>query len=190
MKKIIVVIAVAALLSLNAFAKTGTEVPANVKNAFTQKFPNVTKVKWENENGKEWEAEFKMDGKPYSASFDMRGSWMETEYKLATKDIPAPVQKTILADFKDCKVKKSEMSESANGKCCEFLMKKGTEKKEVTIDMNGKVLKNEVVKEDNEAKEAKESVTKTTKEVKEPVQIQKTVKEPKPVIKKETKVVK
>lgn len=159
MRNLIVVFVVAALLSLNASAKTGTVVPTNIKNAFSQKFPSATKVNWGKENEKEWEAEFKMAGKAYSANFDNQGNWMETEYRISTKEIPAPVQKTITSDFKGYIVKVSEISETANGKVCEFDMKKGVEKKEVVIDMTGNVLKNETVK-------VKEPVKKATTEVK------------------------
>ena len=38
------------------------------------KFQNATKVKWDQEEENEWEAEFKMNGDEMSASFDNAGN--------------------------------------------------------------------------------------------------------------------
>lgn len=79
MKNVFFVIAVVAIFSLNACGQTSKDVPENIKTAFSQKFPNATKVKWDKENEKEWEAEFKMDGKECSVNFDNNGAILKEE---------------------------------------------------------------------------------------------------------------
>jgi hypothetical protein len=153
MKNLILVIALATTYSYCAFGQTSKDVPANVKTAFAQKFPNAMKVKWEMESGKEWEAEFKLDGKEYSANFDNNGVWMETEYEISINEIPVAVKATIDKEFAGYKIEESEISETSEGKVCEFLLKNGEEKAEASIDLSGKLLKKEQVKKEKEEKE-------------------------------------
>jgi hypothetical protein len=150
MKNLILVIICAAFFNLNACGQTNKDVPENVKNAFTQKFPKATKVKWSKENDKEWEAEFKMDGKEYSANFDNNGVWIETESEINSKDIPSVVKSTLDKEFAGYKVSESEVSETADGKAYEFELKKDGKKAEVSIDVSGKVLEQEQGEEGDE----------------------------------------
>ncbi len=140
------IIAIVALFGFNSFGQKSKQVPDAVKSAFTQKFPNTTKVKWDKENEKIWEAEFQFNGKETSANFDNNGLWLETEYEIALKDIPVAVKTTLDKDFLGYKIKESEISETASGKLYEFEIKKGKEKLEVGIDINGVVIKKEVEK--------------------------------------------
>jgi hypothetical protein len=156
MKNLILVITIATTYSFCAFGQTGKDVPENVKTAFMQKFPKATKVKWGKENEKEWEAEFIMNGKDYSANFDNKGAWMETEYEINIAEIPVAVKATIDKEFPGYKIEKSEISETSEGKVGEFLLKKGEEKTEAAIDMNGKLLKKEQVKKEKEENEENE----------------------------------
>jgi hypothetical protein len=149
MKNLVMAIVVVAFVSLNACGQAKKEAPANIKTAFSQKFPKATKVKWENENDKEWEAEFKMDGKEYSASYDLNGAWMETENEISAKEIPAAVKTTLDKEFAGYKVGESEISENAEGKVYEFELKKGGDKLETSIDLTGKLIKKEQ-KKDND----------------------------------------
>ncbi|MFH1319700.1 MAG: PepSY-like domain-containing protein [Bacteroidota bacterium] len=158
MKTLFLVIASAAIVSFNACSQTSKDVPANLKTAFSKKFPDATKVKWDKENEKEWEAEFKMDGKEYSASFDNNGAWMETEYEISTNEIPAVVKTTIEEEFSGYKIAESEISETADGKVYEFELEKDKVEMEVAIDTNGKIIKKEVKKErDDEGDEENDS---------------------------------
>jgi len=150
MKKIILAIVVAAFFSLNTHAQTSKEVTLKVKTAFTQKFPMATKAKWDRENEKEWEVEFKMDGRSYSANYDNEGNWMETEYAITKAEIPVAVQSTLDKDFAGYRVNESEISETAAGKAYEFLLKKASEKIEVAFDINGKLINKEQVKKETE----------------------------------------
>jgi hypothetical protein len=174
MKSLITILAVIALLSLNLSAQTGGSTPTEVTKAFSQKFPKATEVKWGKECSKEWEAEFKMDGKEYSANFDNSGKWMETERKICPSTLPKAIKKTIMQDFLGYKVVEAEATVSAKGKAYEVEFANCKHWISATFDNNGKALhKNKWAikhcdksKMKSECKEAKENC-KENKECKE-----------------------
>jgi hypothetical protein len=141
MKNLILVIAVSALISLNVTAQTSKNVPANIKTAFSQKFTKATDVKWGREGKTEWEAEFKLDGKLYSANFDTKGNWAETEYSITTSEIPTAVKTTINKEYAAYKIKGSDVSETPKGKVYEVTFLKGVKSLELVFDLNGKIVK-------------------------------------------------
>ncbi len=143
MKTSFLIISVVLFVSFSVCAQRGKDVPATVSSAFAQKFPKATGVKWGKENEKEWEAEFKMDGKEYSANFDNSGAWVETEYEIAAKEIPAAVRVTLDKESAGLKIGESEISESKEGKVYEFILGKGKSEIELAIDPSGKLLKKE-----------------------------------------------
>ena len=123
MKNLILLIMIASIVSLNSCCQLSKGVPEKVTSSFIQKFPDVQNVKWEKENDQEWEAEFEMDGKEYSANYNIDGTWLETEY--AVKDIPAAIQATLDSEFPGFEIEESEISETPKGTFYEFEMKKG-----------------------------------------------------------------
>lgn len=149
MKNLLLGIATVLLISVNIYGQKDKDVPAVVKNAFSQKFQKATKVKWSNESNKEWEAEFKLEGIEYSANFDLNGTWLETEHEIGGKEIPAPVKTTLDREFSGYKIGESEISETSEGKVYEFELKKNGKKTEVSIDNSGKVLEQEQGDEDD-----------------------------------------
>jgi len=153
MKNLFLMVAMVAICSLAACGQVSKDAPAKIKDAFSKKFPTATKVKWGKENEKEWEAEFKMDGKEYSANYDNDGKWMETEHEISATEIPAAVKATLDKDFAGYKIEESEISENATAKQYEFEIKKDDLKFEVAIDLTGKVLKKEQIKKENKEKD-------------------------------------
>jgi hypothetical protein len=153
MKKILLFAGLFVIASIVACGQTDSKVPEKVKTTFSQKFPGAIKVKWDMENDTEWEAEFKMDGKEYSANFDLSGTWMETEYEISASDLPKVVQATIDKEFAGAKFEEGEVSETANGKVFELELKTGKKEMDVSIDTNGKVLSKEQAEEDTDGEE-------------------------------------
>lgn len=143
-------IAITSIFAISACAQTSKSVPEKVTKAFSEKFPEAKKVKWDMENDHEWEAEFKMDNKEYSANFDMDGNWMETEYEIGKTEIPAEVKATLDTEFAGYKIKEAEISETADGKVYEFALKQGKNEAEVVIDCKGKTVKSKAESEDEE----------------------------------------
>lgn len=80
-------------------------IPAKVKEAFSQKFPNAQQVEWGKENATEFEAEFTLKGTHMSANFDSDGNWKETEVEISHSDLPVAVQKTLEKDYSEVEVK-------------------------------------------------------------------------------------
>ncbi len=129
------------------------EVPQAVKTAFNQKFSKATKVKWENEDENEWEAEFKMDGKEYSATFDSKGKWMETEYEIKKSEIPDAVKRTIKSKFSEYEMEEAEVSENADGTFYEVKFETDEKDMEVVFKTDGTVVKKESKNEENDENE-------------------------------------
>lgn len=125
-------------------------VPAAVKTAFSKKFPNVKKVKWDKEGKTEWEAEFEIGEKDMSANFDLQGNWKETETDLENDEVPAVVLSTIKTQFPGYKVKEAAFTETPAYSAYEIDIKNGDKKMEVTIDKSGKVLSKESASEEKD----------------------------------------
>lgn len=123
-------------------------VPDKVSKAFSQKFPNAQKVKWDKENNTEWEAEFKLNGEEYSANFSTDGVWKETEHEIEQSAIPVNVKQTLDTEFAGYDIEEAEISETAEGTLYEFELEKDKSEMEVAISPEGKVVKKEVKEED------------------------------------------
>jgi len=133
----------AAIMSNATYAqkKPADKVPATVASAFKARFPNTTKVTWEKESEKEFEATFKLNGEKTSINFDNSGKWLETETELKISALPAAVQSTISKEFAGFKADEASKVESAkDGICYEAELEKGKEEWEVLFSADGKVL--------------------------------------------------
>ncbi|MEI6749858.1 MAG: PepSY-like domain-containing protein [Bacteroidota bacterium] len=146
MKNLVLIFVAASFISLAACAQGGKDLPAKVKTAFDQKFPGAQKIKWGKENATEWEAEFKMNEKNYSANYTVDGKWMESEYEISVNEIPVAVATTLGKEFPGYKLLVSEVSETVKGKVYEFDIKIGNKKKEVALNPDGTLVKKEAVK--------------------------------------------
>jgi outer membrane lipoprotein-sorting protein len=145
MKNTVILTLVFAFISVSAFSqKNPSEI---VKKEFTKKYAAAQSIKWDNEEKNEWEAEFTMDGKKMSASFDNSGKWIESETAIAENELPAAVVSTLDKDFQGYKRGHMEIFENAEIKGFELRLKKGETSIEVVIDNNGKVIKNTEMKE-------------------------------------------
>lgn len=150
MKRVTILLLGLVMVFSQSCAQTKTNVPEKVQSAFSQKFPTAKKIKWDKENDSEWEAEFKMNGKEYSANFTSEGTWKETEHEIKKSDIPAAVKQTLDQEFAGYDVEEAEISETADRKVYEFAIKKEETDMEVAISPDGKVLKKEVKNEEDE----------------------------------------
>jgi hypothetical protein len=150
MRKVFYLFSTMALLSLVACGQTEKKVSEKVKAAFSEKFPDAKKVKWDYEENEGWEAEFKLNGVEYSTTCDEDGEWLETEHEVDLSEIPPVVKATLDIEFKDYKVEESEISETASGKVYEFEIEKGKIEIEVVIDPEGKIVKQESFNEEED----------------------------------------
>lgn len=143
MKNLLIMAVLSLVFAFQSWAQTKvtSDAPEKVKAAFSLKFPNAKKVKWDKENETEWEAEFKMDGKEYSANFVLNGDWKETEYEIKKSEIPANILAILNQNFTKYEIEEAEISETSSGKTYEFEIEVGETKFEVSIDAQGKLTK-------------------------------------------------
>jgi len=145
--------AVLALISLTACSQT-KNVPQNILNAFSHKFPNAKEVEWGKENENIWEAEFELSDKDMSANFNIKGDWQETETELTRKDLPTAVNTKIKTAYKGYKVKEVGYTETPQLKAYEIEVKKGEKLIEVMLDNSGNIIKTKTInKESDEEKD-------------------------------------
>ena len=143
-------------LAFGVIACGQKNVPQPVNTAFSQKYPAAASVKWASEEANEWEAEFKLNGKEMSASFDNAGKWLESEAEIAAKELPAAVSGTIAKEFAGYKTDEISILETPELKGFEVGLKKGETVLEVVLDNAGKVLKKtDISKEEKDEKDEK-----------------------------------
>jgi len=152
MNKYLTILSIGVMLSASACAQNNSEkeVPTVVKTAFSQKFPTVKKVSWDMESPTEWEAEFKQDGKGYSANFLGDGKWQETEHEINKSDIPEEIKQTLAQDFLGFKIEEAEISEKSDGSVYELMVEKGEQEWELVFDSNGKLIDKKAIQEDED----------------------------------------
>lgn len=97
------------------------------------------------ESATEWEAEFKQNGKEYSANFSTDGTWQETEHEIKAVEIPEAIKQTLAQDFSGFKIDDAEISEKKDGSVYEFAVEKGDEEWELVFDINGKLLEKKAI---------------------------------------------
>ncbi len=139
MKNIIILVAALTFISSSAFSQKNP--PEIVKKEFTKKYATAQSVKWENEEQNEWEAEFTMNSKKMSASFDNSGKWMESETTITEKDLPAEVANTLDKDYQGFKKSDISIFEDSKNKGFELTLKKAESSIEILIDNAGKIIK-------------------------------------------------
>jgi hypothetical protein len=149
MKKTLLIITV---LAFGLFA-CGQTPPKTVSDNFAKKFATATNVKWDQEDSNEWEAEFKMDEKEMSASFDNEGKWITTEAVLLEKDLPAVALKAVKTAYDGWDIKVVESIETPDFKGYELGLKKGGKKTEIQVTSDGKIKENKESKEEEEEDE-------------------------------------
>ena len=151
MKNLFFIIAIAAIFSLNSCTQVGKEVPAKVKTAFSERFPDAKKIKWDKEDDNEWEAEFKMKGKEYSANFNSDGTWTETEYEIEISEIPSLVKVSLDKEFAGYDIEEVEAKLNPDGEFYEFELKNEDSEIEAVISMDGTVIKKKMEDEKTES---------------------------------------
>lgn len=131
--------------------------PAAAQSAFKNKFPSAQKVKWDQEEEGEWEAEFKMNGKEMSANFKADGTWLETETEIQADDLPQAIRTAINSQFVGYKTEEAAMVETpGSATAYEAELEKGDTTIEATFGADGKLLKQKTESEDDEKGEKNE----------------------------------
>jgi hypothetical protein len=152
---IIVFIAVTLATTARAQKISADKIPPAVTAAFNTKFPKAEKVKWEMEDKKDFEANFKIGTVEQSATFNPEGKWVETETEIEASQLPQAIQQAVAKQFAGYKTKEaSQVENEKNGSLYEVEVAKGKEIVEISFSPKGDVLGKKVKsKEDKEDKD-------------------------------------
>jgi hypothetical protein len=160
MKKSILLVALAVFL-LNVYSQEKKEtsktekqinVPEVVKKAFATQFPKVAKVNWVLEKTGEYEAEFNSNKIEMSAVFDEKGILLETESEIKEAALPQTIKSVLAKDFAGYKIDEIAKTEAKDAVTYEMAAKKDKKEYGLVFDKNGKLLKQEEEKEDEDKK--------------------------------------
>ena len=139
MKKFFLLLITFCSISVFAFA---VDVPKAVAEAFAKKFPGALNIKWGKENAKEYEAEFKLNGKSGSANFLTDGSWVETEMQIDILEAPAPVTAAVKQKHPGTSIIKLYKIDNNKGELTyEAEIKTGNKKSEIVLKADGTIIK-------------------------------------------------
>ena len=100
--------------NINAQKINSSDVPLEVRTAFTAMYPNESNVKWELENGK-YEAEFKATGVVTSVLFLPSGSYLQTETEIPVSSLPPGVNSYAAKNFPGKTISEATRIIDANG---------------------------------------------------------------------------
>ena len=107
----VVLLIVLALTTTNTFAQI-RKIPAEVTNAFQEKYPDAKSVEWRDKLTS-FTASFQLDSTTYIAQFSSKGEWENTEEAIDKDDIPSEVKagfdKSRYADWNMGQVTKIEL---------------------------------------------------------------------------------
>jgi len=117
------------------------DLPGPVKTAFSNKFPTATDVKWEKENKKEFEANFKMNNTDVSANFSLDGSWVETETTIPANELPAAVTSAVNTKYPGAVYGRTERIEKPGKTLYEVNITVKGKKKELELNPDGSLEK-------------------------------------------------
>jgi hypothetical protein len=116
----------------------GGTPPTAVQKTFMEKYQSATKISWDNEDTKEWEAKFTFEGYNLSANFAENGTWIDTERKIKIADVPTAIAETINSIYTGWTIHKIVKKETPkSGTVYEVSLKKSTEKETVTLNEDG-----------------------------------------------------
>lgn len=141
MKKLLFIFAML-LLQLGVFAQ---EVPANIEKAFEAKFPEFQVVEWAI-GAETYTAVFWLDELYSEAIFSKNGEWKETSSILETTALSESEMAILMKEFQDFYITYL-MKIEQKGKVAVYSidLKTPTKVFRVTMDMNGKILKKELL---------------------------------------------
>lgn len=122
------------------------EVPQAVKQGLLQHF-GVKDADWDKE-GENYEAGFEQKGREISIVFDGNGRVLETEREIDKKELPSPVLESLNRDYKDFKIEEIARIESNGLFTYEAEVEREEQTLELLFDAQGKLLKKEVLEED------------------------------------------
>lgn len=90
-------------------------VPGQVITNFELKFPDVENVAWSMTSKGDWEARFSVYHHGYSAFFDARGNWLETDHKIITSAVPLNIKLALHDHYQNYEIEDVFIAEKQSG---------------------------------------------------------------------------
>jgi len=132
--------------SLHAQKMDSKDVPTPVHAAFQKTFTSKD-VDWDKDD-KNYEANFKQNGKEMSVVFDAAGNTLETEVEISKAELPTAVLDVLKKDYAGYKIEEAAKITATGVVTYETEIEKGEQSFELIFDGQGKILKKEEEKED------------------------------------------
>ena len=126
--------------------KTESTTPEAVILSFQDRFQNAQDVEWDMESENEWEAEFTLKGLEYTAVFNNKGTWLETERQIAYDEVTPAAKQVIMREIPNFEVAEVEILERPGDWVYELDMVFKNVVREVVITPEGSIQKNKIVK--------------------------------------------
>jgi len=148
MKKLIYCLALSLTFAIyNTADAQVRKIPAEVTEAFRQKYPTALNVEW-HDHLTNFTAEFDQDKVHYEAKFNNKGMWQNTENKIDTTNIPVPIkdgfQKSkYVEDWKIKNAYKIALREDKTQYRLE-IQKNDIQKKQLYFDSTGRLLRDNI----------------------------------------------
>jgi uncharacterized membrane protein YkoI len=120
--------------------------PEAVILSFQNRYQNAADIAWEMESENKWEAEFTLDSLEYTAVFDSKGTWLETEKQISYDEVTPAAKAVILREIPNFEVDKVEIREKTGDWVYELQMVFKGVVREVVITPEGSIQKNKIVK--------------------------------------------
>lgn len=122
------------------------KIPAEVTEAFKQKYPEATNVEWRDKLSN-FSAVFESDNVQYEARFNSKGEWQLTENEIDESDLPEAVRdgydKSKYAEWEIGKVHKIELSDGSFQYRVEAV-KNDVRKKNLYFNSEGRLVKDRI----------------------------------------------
>ncbi|PZR15334.1 MAG: hypothetical protein DI539_18330 [Flavobacterium psychrophilum] len=148
MKTLLLVIGMGlVIIQANAQKMNAKDVPANVKSSLEKNY--IAKdVDWDKE-GANYEASFEQKGTEISVVFDGTGSILETEREIKKSALPSTILEALKKDYADFELEEAARIETKGVITYETEVEKGKMSLELVFDANGKLIKKEVIEEED-----------------------------------------
>lgn len=147
MKKIFLAATVVAMIGFTNLAGAQIrKIPAEVTEAFKEKYPDTKNVSWKDKlTG--FQVSYEMNGDKYQSRFSNKGEWQQTEKEITEDALPAEVRDGYSkSKFTDWELKEVSMIENKDDSIQYrlFVRKSGVEKKYLYFDKDGRLVKDAI----------------------------------------------
>ena len=124
-------------------------IPVGIARVFKTRYPEAKDISWKAGDSGKFEVHFFMKNEKFSSIFSSDASWILTEKKIKTGELPATVINTIRNGFEDFNIKSVREVESASvGKYYFIFIKSGTKQHYLKLSDNGVILNYNDLKRD------------------------------------------